>query len=132
MREVARYYQILEVPPSATTEDINQSYQDLAWIWQPDRFEGNPRLQSIAQHKLQEINEAHHQLMAINTPPSSSNSPPPSAQAYYPAYLPHYGRNTCVPPRSQHWQGSFEAVNQEYRGDNQRVKQRKEVSTWLD
>jgi hypothetical protein len=70
--------------------------------------------------------------MVLNTPPSSSNSPPRSAQAYYPAYLPHYGRDSCVTPRSQHWQGSFEAVTQEYRGDNQRGKQRREVSTWLD
>jgi len=134
MTEVDRYYQILEVTPSATTEDINQSYQDLSWIFHPDRFVGNPRLQKIAQHKLQEINDAHDQLTALRSAPKPASYP----QAYYPAYLPRYDNSYTPEVRSsprdqdrcQDWQGSFKAVTREYRGTKQ-ARQR-EVSTWLD
>lgn len=134
MTEVDKYYQILEVTVSATAEDIDQSYQDLLWIWQPDRFVGNPRLQKIAQQKLQEINNAHEQLTILRSPPISS----PYPQAYYPAYLPRYGTasdksydtEVYSSPRGQDWQGNFEAVTKEYQGAKQ-AKQR-EVSTWLD
>lgn len=132
MTEVDRYYQILEVTPGATAEDINQSYQDLSWIFRPDRFVGNPRLQKIAQHKLQEINDAHDQLIALRSAPAPRAASYP--QAYYPAYLPRYGNSytpeVCSSPRGQDWQGSFEAVTREYRGTKQ-ARQR-EVSTWLD
>jgi hypothetical protein len=135
MTEVDRYYQILEIAPGATTEDIEQSYQDLSWIWQPDRFVGNPRLQKIAQQKLQDINHAHDHLTTLHSRPRTSTIPSTAyPQAYYPAYLPRYGTSyepeVCSSPRGQDWQGSFEAVTREYRGSKQ-SKQR-EVSTWLD
>lgn len=134
MTEVDRYYQILEVTPGATAEDINQSYQDLSWIFRPDRFVGNPRLQKIAQHKLQEINDAHDQLTALRSAPLSAPRPASYPQAYYPAYLPRYD-NSYPPkagssPRGQDRQGGFEAVTREYQGTKQ-ARQR-EVSTWLD
>jgi len=125
MTEIDRYYQILEVIPDATSEDINQSYQDLTWIWQPDRFVGNPRLQKMARGKLQEINNAHYQLTARLTV-----APSPYPKAYYPDYLPHYGTAAYSSPRSQDRHGSFEAVTKEYRGAKQ--TNQREVSTWLD
>lgn len=139
MTEVDRYYQILEITPSATTEDIDQSYQDLSWIFRPDRFEGNPRLQKIAQQKLQEINHAHDQLTNLCSRSNSSPKKSPTyPQAYYPAYLPRYDdryntesdRQVYPSPKCQDWQGSFGSVIREYRGAKQ-AKQR-EVSTWLD
>ena len=62
MTNVQQYYQILELEPGATLEEVNQGYKDLAMVWHPDRFSSHPRLQQKAQKKLQQINEAHEKL----------------------------------------------------------------------
>ncbi|MCD8489837.1 MAG: J domain-containing protein [Desertifilum sp.] len=62
MLNVERYYEILEVEPGASLDEIHQGYQDLATVWHPDRFTSHPRLRQKAQEKFQEINEAHEQL----------------------------------------------------------------------
>ncbi|NJL80954.1 MAG: J domain-containing protein, partial [Richelia sp. SM2_1_7] len=38
MRELERYYRILELEPGASLEEVNQAYRDLAFIWHPDRI----------------------------------------------------------------------------------------------
>ncbi|NEP30498.1 J domain-containing protein [Moorena sp. SIO3B2] len=65
MLEVEKYYRILELEPGASQEEIHQGYLDLTWVWHPDRFSGNPRLQQKAHCKLQQINEAHAQLRSL-------------------------------------------------------------------
>lgn len=56
------YYQILEIEPAASKDDIKQAYKDLAKVWHPDRFCGNPRLQQKAEEKLRRINAAYEFL----------------------------------------------------------------------
>ena len=65
MLEVERYYRVLELEPGASLEDVHQGYLDLTWVWHPDRFAGNPRLQLKAHHKLQQLNEAHERLRSF-------------------------------------------------------------------
>jgi hypothetical protein len=75
MLNVARYYEILELAPGASPEEVHQGYLDLTWVWHPDRFVGNPRLQYKAQCKLQELNEAHAQLRSLQQKPCKEPSP---------------------------------------------------------
>lgn len=76
MRETGeKYYRILDLEPGASPEEIHQGYIDLTWVWHPDRFVGNPRLQHKAQCKLQEINEAHAQLRSLQATPRTHQSP---------------------------------------------------------
>ncbi len=70
------YYQILELEPGATLDEVNQAYKDLAFVWHPDRMpKDNERLQEKAQKKLQDINEAREKLRSLKF---NYQSPPPS------------------------------------------------------
>ncbi len=59
-----RYYEILELQPGASREEVKRAYRDLVKIWHPDRFSHDPRLQQKAQDKLKDINEAYERLQA--------------------------------------------------------------------
>ena len=52
------YYSILEIPESATPEEIKQAYRLLLQVWHPDRFHHNPDLLAKAEKKTREINAA--------------------------------------------------------------------------
>ena len=52
------YYSILEIPESATPEQIKQAYRLLLQVWHPDRFHHNPDLLTKAEKKTREINVA--------------------------------------------------------------------------
>ncbi|MBE9225940.1 J domain-containing protein [Phormidium sp. LEGE 05292] len=77
MNKLEKYYQVLELEPGASLEEIQQGYKDLAMVWHPDRFPNHPRLQQKAHKKLQEINEAHQHLRS-HTYTSVSIAPPPN------------------------------------------------------
>lgn len=66
MRQLEQYYQILELPPGATLEEVNEGYKDLVLVWHPDRFANHPRLQKKAHAKIQEINEARERLQVVS------------------------------------------------------------------
>jgi len=51
------YYGVLEINPSAATEEVNAAFRRLAWRYHPDR---NPALGATLQ--FQDINEAHQVL----------------------------------------------------------------------
>jgi len=74
-------YDILDLSPGATTEEINRHYRDLVNVWHPDRFSGNPRLKEKAGKKLAEINAAYDAVRAHLSSgrgfPSAEGSPPP-------------------------------------------------------
>ena len=52
------YYSILEIPESATPEEIKQAYRLLLQVWHPDRFHHSPVLLAKAEKKTREINAA--------------------------------------------------------------------------
>ncbi|MGD1807646.1 DnaJ domain-containing protein [Dapis sp. BLCC M126] len=62
MDEINQYYKILELEPGASLEEVKEAYRDLAFVWHPDRFVHNTRLQAKAQIRLKEINEAYRKL----------------------------------------------------------------------
>lgn len=67
MNDTGRCYEILELKPDASQEEIKQAYRDLVKVWHPDRFSHDPRLQQKAQEKLKEINEAYEQLQSFRS-----------------------------------------------------------------
>ena len=93
MKSIEKCYEILGVPPSATKDQVKQAYHDLAKVWHPDRFMHDKRLQSRAQEKLKEINEAYTVVMspqAYAAGPSSWR--PKTAQSTKPAARPREPR----------------------------------------
>ncbi len=62
MHPLHRYYQILEVAPNASLEEIHESYKDLVTVWHPDRFLHHPRLYHKAQEKIKQVNLAYEEL----------------------------------------------------------------------
>ena len=63
MADINRCYELLEIEPGASLEEIKGAYRDLAFVWHPDRFAHNDRLQQKAQQRLTEINQAYEQLV---------------------------------------------------------------------
>ena len=49
-------YQILNIPPTATDEEVKRAYRDLARKYHPDNYHDNP-LADLAQEKMKEIND---------------------------------------------------------------------------
>lgn len=60
---IPRYLKILELKPGASLEETKQAYKDLASVWHPDRFSGNPRLKRKAEEKMKELNRAYEALL---------------------------------------------------------------------
>ena len=60
--DIQRYYEVLELAPEASLEDVLQAYKDLVNVWHPDRFSKTPRLMGKAERKLKEVNEAYENL----------------------------------------------------------------------
>lgn len=63
--DVKRYFEILELTPGASMDELNQSYKDLVNIWHPDRFAHNPRLKGKAEKRLKEVNQAYEALKPL-------------------------------------------------------------------
>ena len=57
-----QFYEILEVKPGATQDEIKQAYKRLVKQWHPDLFFNNPQLQLPAAEKFKKINEAYKKL----------------------------------------------------------------------
>jgi len=60
-----RCIEMLGLKPGASHEEVAQAYRDLANVWHPDRFAGNPRLQKKAEEKLKEINAAYEYVKSF-------------------------------------------------------------------
>lgn len=87
MADINRCYEILEIESGASLEEIKHAYRDLAFVWHPDRFAHNDRLQQKAQQRLTEINQAYQQLLLFLSQPEPKSidqqppqQPPPPAE----------------------------------------------------
>ena len=60
--KIDRCFGMLGLKPGASQEELTQAYRDLANVWHPDRFVGNPRLQKKAEEKIKEINAAYEYI----------------------------------------------------------------------
>lgn len=83
MADIDRFYEILEIEPGASLAEIKHAYRDLAFVWHPDRFAHNDRLQQKAWARLTEINQAYEELVLFLSQPEISSIepelPPPPA-----------------------------------------------------
>lgn len=52
------YYDVLGVTSQATADDIRTAYRELVKKYHPDQYRDHP-LQSVAEEKLQQVNEAY-------------------------------------------------------------------------
>ena len=60
--DIKKSFQILELKVGASETEVRQAYRDIASVWHPDRFSGNPRLKRKAEEKLKEANAAYETL----------------------------------------------------------------------
>ena len=72
-------YQVLNISPSASDEEVKKAYRDLARKYHPDNYHDNP-LADLAQEKMKEINEAYDQIQKQRR--AGGGSGPPQ-QSYY-------------------------------------------------
>ena len=57
-------YKILNVPSTASDEEIKKAYRELARKYHPDNYHDSP-LEDLAQEKMKEINEAYDTIMKM-------------------------------------------------------------------
>jgi len=81
------YYEMLEIAPDATPEEVREAYRLLTMVWHPDRFPKDSKLWTHANEKMQQINEAYNALK--NLKESDLRAPSePAATTYSPASSP--------------------------------------------
>ena len=51
-------YQVLNISPNASDDEVKKAYRDLARKYHPDNYQNNP-LADLAEEKMKEINEAY-------------------------------------------------------------------------
>lgn len=66
--QIDECFRILDVPASASPDEIRNSYRTLVNVWHPDRFLGNEALRAEAERKLTLINQAFSTLEAAGFP----------------------------------------------------------------
>ena len=84
MSDPLTWYRTLDVEPGASPDDVRAAWRDLAQVWHPDRFQGNPRLQEKAQETLKRINEAYESLKRLEAGEKTRGAgPPPKRENRY-------------------------------------------------
>lgn len=66
--QIDECFRILDVPPTASADEIRKSYRTLVNVWHPDRFVRNETLRAEAERKLALINQAFSTLEAAGFP----------------------------------------------------------------
>lgn len=66
-------YQVLNIPPSATDDEVKHAYRELARKYHPDNYHNNP-LADLAQEKMKEINEAYETIQRQRKLSSAANA----------------------------------------------------------
>ena len=82
--DTKRYFEILELHPDASMDELRQAYKDMVNIWHPDRFPNNPRLKGKAEKKLKEVNQAYealNHLLSYESGPEKDATITPHKQA---------------------------------------------------
>ena len=57
-----KYFEILELDVSASIEDVEQAYKELAEAWRPDNYQNLPRFKRKAEIRLEEISDAYERI----------------------------------------------------------------------
>ena len=59
--------QVLELPSTASPDEIKAAYHLLVKVWHPDRFQADSSLRRAAEEKLKAINSAYRELISPTT-----------------------------------------------------------------
>lgn len=62
MENLKDSYEILNISPDSSFEEVKQAYKDLVQIWHPDRYAHNRRLQQRAEEEFKNINSAYENI----------------------------------------------------------------------
>ncbi|MGI0494213.1 J domain-containing protein [Alkalinema pantanalense CENA528] len=103
---IRQCYEVLELNPPVSHDDLKQAYKDLVQVWHPDRFSHNPRLRQKAEEKLKQINVAYESLEHLLTQQAITQ------QAYS-------QRPSSQPTRSPHSQSPHSRTSQTSQGTYQ-------------
>jgi curved DNA-binding protein CbpA len=63
--DIKKCFEILELDPHASMDEVKQAYKDIVNVWHPDRFSHNPRLKEKAEEKLKELNVAYEKVTSF-------------------------------------------------------------------
>ena len=74
-------YKVLNIPSTATDEEVKKAYRDLARKYHPDNYHDNP-LADLAQEKMKEINEAYDTIQRQRSGRSHSGAAAYQRQSY--------------------------------------------------
>ena len=75
--EIKQAYQVLELEPGASLEQVKQAWREQVKVWHPDRFPNDAKMQRKAQERLKDINGAYEmlcQFLADGTSPRGSRA----------------------------------------------------------
>jgi hypothetical protein len=72
--ELRKAYEILELEPGASVEEIRTAYRDLVKVWHPDRYQNEPeRLRLRAEERVKKITWAYDRLAGQGQAGSSAD-----------------------------------------------------------
>ena len=57
-----KYFEILELDMSASIEEVEKAYKELAEAWRPENYQNLPRFKRKAEIKLEEVNDAYERI----------------------------------------------------------------------
>lgn len=57
-----KYFEILELDLSASIEEVEKAYKELAEAWRPENYQNLPRFKRKAEIKLEELNDAYERI----------------------------------------------------------------------
>jgi len=57
-----KYFEILELDMSASIEEVDKAYKELAEAWRPENYQNLPRFKRKAEIKLEEVNDAYERI----------------------------------------------------------------------
>ena len=57
-----KYFDILELDVSASIEEVDKAYKELAEAWRPENYQNLPRFKRKAEIKLEEVNDAYERI----------------------------------------------------------------------
>jgi len=60
-----KYFEILELDVSASIEEVEQAYKELAKAWRPENYQNLPRFKRKAESKLEEVNDAYERIRSF-------------------------------------------------------------------
>ena len=98
-----RCFDILDLDPGVSFEELKTAYRDMVNVWHPDRYAHNPRLQKKAERKLQELNAAYEEARRFIHPagkPASGDKVPSAGPSSPRGRAPASPGPDCPEPRA--------------------------------